>query len=134
MLFIAQRGATIKPMTTQLDPGPILQTAFAFWSSKVLLTAVEFEVFTKLGNRRLTGAQMGAEVGLHRRAISDFFDALVAMKFLDREGDGPDAKYFNTPSASLYLDSSSPRYIGGILIMLNDRLFKFWDDLPTALR
>jgi len=118
----------------QLDPGPILQTAFAFWSSKVLLTAVEFEVFTKLGNRRLTGAQMGAEVGLHRRAISDFFDALVAMKFLDREGDGPDAKYFNTPSASLYLDSSSPRYIGGILIMLNDRLFKFWHDLPTALR
>ena len=45
----------------QLDPGPILQTAFAFWSSKVLLTAVEFDVFTKLGNRRMTGAELGAE-------------------------------------------------------------------------
>jgi len=90
----------------QLDPGPILQTAFAFWSSRVLLTAVEFEVFTKLGNRRLTGAQLGSEVGLHSRGISDFFDALVAMKFLDREGNGPDAKYFNTPSAALFLESS----------------------------
>ena len=78
-------------MTTtspQLDPGPILQTAFAFWSSKVLLTAVEFGVFTQLGDRRLTGAELGGELGLHPRGIADFFDALVAMKFLDREGDG----------------------------------------------
>src|SRR5437762_2494543 len=117
-----------------LDPSHILQTAFGFWSSKVLLTAVEFGVFTQLGHRRATGAELGEKLGLHPRGISDFFDALVAMKFLDRESDGPSAKYFNTPAAALYLDSSSPRYIGGILIMLNDRLFKFWHDLPTALR
>src|SRR3954465_11291381 len=119
---------------TQLDPSPILQTAFAFWSSKVLLTAVEFGVFTKLGNRRITGAELGAEVGLHPRAVSDFFDALVAMRFLEREGDGPSAKYFNTPAGALYLDSRQPRYVGGILVMLNARLFKFWHDLPEALR
>lgn len=117
-----------------LDPGPILQTAFAFWSSKVLLTAVEFGVFTKLGDRRMTGAELGAEVGLHQRAVSDFFDALVAMRFLEREGDGPSAKYFNTPAGALYLDSRQPRYVGGILVMLNARLFKFWHDLPEALR
>jgi hypothetical protein len=118
----------------QLDPGPILQTAFAFWSSKVLLTAVEFGVFTKLGNRRVTGVELGAELGLHSRGISDFFDALVAMQFLDREGDGPSAKYFNTPAGVLYLDRGSPRYVGGWLVMLNERLFKFWHDLPEALR
>jgi 2-polyprenyl-3-methyl-5-hydroxy-6-metoxy-1,4-benzoquinol methylase len=117
-----------------LDPGRILQTAFAFWSSKVLLTAVEFGVFTKLGNRKLTGAELGAEVSLHPRAIGDFFDALVAMKFLDRGGDGPEAKYFNTPAAAHFLDKTSPRYVGGILVMLNERLFKFWHDLPEALR
>ncbi len=118
----------------QLDPAPILQTAFAFWSSKVLLTAVEFGVFTKLGDRHVSGAELGAELGLHSRGISDFFDALVAMQFLDRKGDGPSAKYFNTPAAALYLDSGSPRYIGGILVMLNARLFKYWNDLPEALR
>src|SRR4051812_47244791 len=103
----------------QLDPGPILQTAFAFWSSKVLLTAVEFGLFTKLGGRHITGEELGAELGLHPRAIGDFFDALVAMQFLGREGDDPSAKYFNTPAAALYLDSNSPRYVGGILVMLN---------------
>jgi hypothetical protein len=119
---------------TALDPNPILQTAFGFWSSKVLLTAVEFGVFTKLGSGRLTGVELGAELGLHPRGISDFFDALVAMRFLEREGDGPSAKYFNTPASALFLDRTSPRYVGGILVMLNNRLFKFWHDLPEALR
>ena len=117
-----------------IDPSPILQSAFAFWSSKVLLTAVGFGLFTKLGARQLTGAELGAELELHPRGISDFFDSLVAMKFLDRLGDGPDAKYSNTPAGALYLDSASPRYVGGILVMLNERLFKFWHDLPEALR
>jgi hypothetical protein len=117
-----------------LNPSGILQTAFSFWSSKVLLTAVEFGVFTKLGARQLTGAELGAEVGLHPRAIADFFDALVAMGFLGREGDGAGSRYFNTPEGLLFLDETSPRYVGGILVMLNARLFKFWNDLPTALR
>jgi|SRR5690242_12763374 len=118
----------------QLDAGPILQAAFAFWTSKVLLTAVQLGVFTKLGEHRMTGAKLGAEIGLHERGIRDFFDALVAMQFLNREGDGPSAVYFNTPSGALFLDSSSPRYIGGWLVMMNDRLFRFWHDLPEALR
>jgi len=58
----------------------------------------------------------------------------VAMEFLEREGQGSDAKYFNTSATALYLDRDSPRYVGGILEMLNARLFKFWHDLPEALR
>lgn len=117
-----------------LSPDPILQTAFGFWGSKVLLTAVEFGLFTTLGERRLSGAQLGGELGMHPRGIADFFDALVAMRFLERAGDGAEALYANTPAGALYLDRQSPRYIGGILEMLNARLFKFWHDLPEALR
>jgi hypothetical protein len=117
-----------------LDPSPILQTAFGFWSSKVLLTAVEMGVFTTLGSRQLTGAQLGGELGMHPRGIKDFFDALVAMKFLDRSGTGAEARYSNNPLGLMYLDKASPRYVGGILEMCNARLFKFWNDLPEALR
>jgi len=115
-------------------PDSILQTAFAFWSSKVLLTAVEFGVFTRLGDGRMTGAELGAALGMHPRGVADFFDALVAMRFLEREGDGAGALYFNNPAGSLYLDRNSPRYVGGWLIMLDVRLFRFWHDLPEALR
>src|ERR1700712_2250848 len=116
--------------TPTLNPSAILQTAFSFWSSKVLLTAVEFGVFTRLAGRQLTGAELGAELKFHPRGIADFFDALVAMKFLARAGDGPTATYSNTPEGALFLDEKSPRYVGGILIMLNVRLFKYWHDLP----
>ena len=121
-------------VSPQPNPAAILQTAFSFWSSKVLLTAVEFGVFTQLAVRPLTGAEIAAKLKLHPRAVPDFFDALVAMKFLGREGDGPEAKYFNTADGALFLDEKSPRYVGGILVMLNARLFKYWNDLPEALR
>lgn len=121
-------------MTTPPNPSSILQTAFGFWGSKVLLTAVELGVFTTLSSRRLTGVELTKALQLHPRANPDFFDALVAMKFLDRAGDGPESQYFNTPEGAMFLDAASPRYIGGILVMLNARLFKFWNDLPEALR
>ena len=121
-------------MNTPPTPDAILQTGFGFWNSKVLLSAVELGLFTALGEHRLTGAQIGRELGLHPRGIFDFLDALVAMKFLERVGEGPEAKYSNTPATKLYLDRNSSRYVGGILEMLNARLFEFWNDLPEALR
>ena len=134
-LAARSRGLTFSTMAaSEPNHSAILQTAFSFWSSKVLLTAVEFGLFTKLAGRHLTGAELGAELKLHPRAIADFFDVLVAMKFLERDGDGPTANYCNTPEGALFLDEKSPRYVGGILVMLNARLFKFWNDLPEALR
>lgn len=121
-------------MSNEASHTGILQTAFGFWSSKVLLTAVELEVFTTLGKSALTGEELGARLSLHPRGIWDFFDALVAMRALERDGDGKTARYRNTPSTAMYLDKKSPRYVGGILTMLNARLYRYWDDLPDALR
>ena len=117
-----------------LDPSRIMQTATAFWPSKVLLTAVEFQLFTVLGPRSMTGAELQAALGLHPRGTFDFLDALVALKFLDRDGDGPDGRYRNTPETALFLDRASPACIGGLPEMLNSRLFGFWNDLGTALK
>src|SRR4051794_40884137 len=97
------------------DPSSILQTAFSFWNAKVLLTAVELDLFSHLGKRSASGSELGAELRLHPRAIPDFFDALVAMKFLEREGSGASSRYSNTRQSATYLDAASPRYIGGIL-------------------
>ena len=118
----------------QLDPSHILQTATAFWGSKVLLTAVELGLFTALGDEKLSASQLGEMLGLHPRGTYDFFDALVALGFLDRERDGPEGKYKNTPQTAAFLNKKSPRYIGGMPEMLNSRLFGFWNDLGIALR
>jgi len=60
-------------MTPQLSPGHIMQTATAFWASKVLLTAVELDIFTKLGDGAATAAELGKAAGLHPRGTFDFF-------------------------------------------------------------
>ncbi len=111
-----------------------METATAFWASKVLLTAVEFDLFTTLGDGSMTAAELGEALELHPRGTYDFFDALVALEFLERDGDGPEGRYRNTAETTAFLDRSSPGYIGGLPEMLNKRLFGFWDDLGTALK
>ncbi len=122
---------------TEAAPGGaerILEVGFAFWPSKVLLTAVEMGVFSALGDKAMTGQQLGTALRLHPRGAWDFFDALVALGFLERDGDGPKAQYRNTPAAVQYLDRRKPGYMGGILEMASARLFRFWGDLDVALK
>ena len=121
-------------MKERLDPGHIMQTATAFWASKVLLTAVELDLFTALGEGKISAPQLGKALGLHPRGTYDFFDALVALKFLERDGDGPEGTYKNTPETAAFLNKKSPTYIGGLPEMLNARLFGFWNNLGTALK
>jgi hypothetical protein len=116
------------------DPAHLLQVGLGFWGSKTLLSAIELELFTVLHSRALTGAELQREVGLHPRAVFDLLDTLVALRLLDRDGDGPAARYRNTPAGALFLDKKAPAYVGGILEMANARLYGFWGDLTEALR
>lgn len=118
----------------QDDAARIMEVGFAFWPSKVLLTAVELGVFTTLGTRSMTGEDLGRALALHPRGIWDFFDALVALGFLRRDGTGAAGRYQNTASTAHFLDKNQPTYIGGILEMCNARLFGFWNDLGSALQ
>lgn len=108
----------------------IMQVAFGFWSSKVLLSAVELEVFTELANRPEDLTALTARLGLHPRSARDFLDALVALGFLERTH----GKYSNTASTDYFLDKRKPTYCGGLLEMANHRLYGFWNHLTAALR
>jgi hypothetical protein len=117
-----------------LDPSRILQTATAFWASKALLSAVELDLFTTLAARPMTASAVCDKAGLHPAHARDFLDALVALGFLVRDGDGPAGVYRPTPETAAFLDRTRPTYIGGIVEMMNARLFGFWNHLTVALR
>lgn len=116
------------------DPSHIMQVGMGFFASKSVLSAVELELFTHLGDQALTGEEIGARLALHPRAIPDFPDTLLALGFLERDDDGGERRYRNTPDTAAFLDKRSPTYIGGILEMANARLYGFWGDLTEALR
>jgi predicted O-methyltransferase YrrM len=117
-----------------LSAARIMEVGLAFWPAKVLLSAIELRLFTELGARAMTGRELQDVLRLHPRANPDFFDTLVALRFLDRDGTGPEARYRNTPETAAFLDGRSPQFMGGFLEMANARLYRFWGDLTEALR
>ncbi|MGH9266607.1 MAG: methyltransferase [Acidimicrobiales bacterium] len=110
-------------------PDDLLDTGFAFGKARVLLSAVELEVFSHLAGGPLDAAGLAERAGIHPRGARDFFDALVAMGLLERQG----GIYANSPQAEAYLVRSRPSYLGGRLALWS-RLYVTWGRLTAALR
>ena len=95
------------------------------------MSAVELGLFAELAKAGpLDGEALRDRLGLHPRSARDFFDALVALGMLEREG----GLYANTPAGELFLDPAKPSYVGGLFEMANARLYPFWGSLTEALR
>jgi len=120
----------------QLSPANIMQVGMGFWPSKVLLTAVNERLFTHLAKQPLSLPEIKKLFSWNctNRHASDFLDTLFALKFLNRSGIGDKAIYSNTPETDFFLDRNKQTYMGGILEMANNRLFRFWADLDTGLK
>ena len=108
----------------------IMQVGLGFWGSKVLLSAVEMELFTELAKHPEDLEALEGRLRLHPRSAADFLDALVALGFLERVN----GKYQNTPATDKFLDKRKSSYVGGMLEMANHRLYAFWNNLTVALR
>ena len=117
-------------MNQMLSPESILQLGTGFLGSKTLLSAVSLGVFSELAKGPLDAEALRERLGLHPRGARDFFDALVALGMLRRDGD----RYLNTPEADFFLDRAKPSYIGGVLEMCDARLYGFWGSLTEALQ
>ncbi len=122
------------PDQVVLSPGRILQTGLGFWSSKVLLSAVNMDLFTFLATGGKSAEEIKLELNLHDRSLYDFLDTLVALNFLHRKGLKKEAVYCNTLETDIFLDRNKSSYIGGMLIMGNNRLYGHWNHLEEALK
>ena len=119
----------------QLDPSHIMQVGMGFWPSKTLLSAVELELFTQLGDEAMTGEELGERLEpppARRSTTSSTRSSRCGSS--SATATGPTARYRNTAETAAFLDKRSPTYIGGILEMANARLYRFWGDLTEALR
>jgi O-methyltransferase/methyltransferase family protein len=103
----------------------------AYRQAKVLLSAVELDVFSVLAKEPLNAATLAARLDIDRRGARDFFDALVALDLLNRDADG---RYQNTEATNLYLDRAKPTYLGGSFDQYNRREYGMWGLLTEALR
>ncbi|MEX2593328.1 MAG: methyltransferase [Anditalea sp.] len=123
--------------TNQPSPATIMQIGSGFWASKILLTAVNFQIFTRLAeNKSMTAKELKTDLEFHctDRHVFDFLDTLAGFGFLNRVGLLETAIYSNTIDTETFLDKNKPSYIGGILEMMNERLYGFWGNLEKGLQ
>lgn len=122
--------------SNQPSPSNIMQIGTGFWASKILLSAIKFQLFTRLAEQeKVSAKEIKTFLNLKctDRHLYDFLDALTVFGFLHREGLLETAVYSNTPDTETFLDKKKPSYIGGILEMMNNRLYAFWGNLEEGL-
>lgn len=114
--------------TQELNPGDLLKLSGSYWEPCTLHAGVKLDVFTIIGNDRLSGTDVAQKLGADKRSVEMLLNALTAMNLLDKN----DAGYSNTPPSASCLVKDSPQYIGHI-IRHHHYLVDSWSQLEAAI-
>lgn len=107
------------------DPQPVLELITAFRRSKAMFAAVHLGVFDKLHDSPSPASSFPGDPD----AVERLLDTCVALKLLEKS----EGSYRNTPLASEYLRSDSPRTLAGYILYSNAALYTMWGHLEEAV-
>ena len=131
LMMRAFQNPLVGPVLRKLaNPQDIIEDGMAFWSSRLILTAVERGVFTLLAEGPLSAQALIDRLGWHPRAATTALDALVGCGTAPTRQAG---RYSNTARASLFLDREKSTYIGGLMELSSRRLYDLWSGLDDLL-
>jgi hypothetical protein len=92
------------PSMPHTDPARIVDTLLAYWQSEALEAAIDLDLFTALGARSRTAAQLAGACGASEARLRPLCDYLACLGLLRvRRG-----RYASAPDARRFLDASSP--------------------------
>jgi predicted O-methyltransferase YrrM len=113
----------------QWDPGSLLQLSGQYWSTCALHAAVELDMFTAIGDHRLTGEDIAQKLNVNSEGALRLLNALTAMNMIKKENDF----FSNTRAGKSFLSKNSPDYIGHI-ITHHHHLVESWSKLDQAVK
>ena len=121
---------TASPPSTpeSLSPQAIMDLAWAFQGSRVLLTAYELDLFSELRDGSTSSSEVAHARGTDERATDRLMDALCAMGLLEKK----DGRFSNAASASRFLVKGKLDYLAGLMHMVH--LWETWSTLTEAVR
>lgn len=109
-------------------PDPLLQTIRGFQESRVILTAIELDVFTAVGSGH-SAAEVARQIGADPRATEMLLNALGAMRLVEKR----DALFANTPVTARYL-AADGRDDSRAALMHTVHLWNTWSRLTDSVR
>ncbi|MGA2166907.1 MAG: methyltransferase [Terracidiphilus sp.] len=109
-------------------PDRLEQMIRGYMPSRCILTALELDIFTAVGEGA-NAEQIGARIHANARAVGVLLNALVALGLLSKSGDD----YRNTPeSARFFVQGSKDNHRNGLLHTAN--IWHRWSTLTDAVR
>ncbi|MCU0285026.1 MAG: acetylserotonin O-methyltransferase [Acidobacteria bacterium] len=111
-----------------LLPDTIMQMGTAFQKSRILLTAVELELFKMIHEDGKTSWEIAGQLGLDARVLDRLMNALCAMEILEKKG----GKFVNTPTTRKFLVKDSPDFLWSLYHSNN--MWNNWGRLTGIIR
>jgi 3-hydroxy-5-methyl-1-naphthoate 3-O-methyltransferase len=109
-------------------PDHLDQMIRSYMPSRCMLTALELDIFTAVGDGA-NAEQIGARIQANARAVGMLLNALVALGLLAKNGDD----YKNAPeSARFFVQGSKQSHRNGLLHIAN--IWHRWSTLTDAVR
>lgn len=113
------------------SPQIIFEALNAYQRTAAIRAGIELDVFTALAEGNGTPAALARRCGASERGLRILCDNLVIAGFLSKEGDC----YGLTQDASVFLNRSSPTYLGGAIeFLLSDDIVAAFARLTEAVR
>ena len=109
--------------------GSIFKTARGFWEARILMTAAELDIFSRLLDAPRTAARVADELASDPRGTEALLDALVALKMLVKKDDA----FRVRPGLEKALSSSAPETILPIILHMA-HLWESWGRLTEIVR
>jgi len=105
------------------------QIASGFTQARILLTAVELDIFSYIGNESLDTHEIAELIGAPPGSIDRLLNALAGLKILTKK----DGIFKNSKAALLHLTKDGPEPLMDMMLHRN-RMWKSWSDLTKVVK
>ncbi len=116
-------------MTSDWTAERLQKLSSGYWESLALHAGVALDLFTVLGEERMSARQIAGATGCTERGISLLLDAFSAMGLLA----GEKGTYSNTGFSAAFLSKASPQYMGH-LVSHHANILPSWAGLAETIR
>jgi 2-polyprenyl-3-methyl-5-hydroxy-6-metoxy-1,4-benzoquinol methylase len=110
------------------SPESISKFVRQFQSIRILLTAFELDIFSRIGHNAMTAEQVAERIKTNPRATDRLLNALCVLGLLDKHGN----TFSNNPVSGKYLVRGAPGYMAGLMHQVH--LWDTWTTLTECVK
>ncbi len=118
-----------KTDTNEPNPEKIMETAFAYAATRVLVSGVDLEVFTHIANGNHTSEDIAKAAKASQRGTEILLNSLAALNFITKSN----GTYVLNPLSEKFLVKGTPAYFGDFVKHI-DSLWEPWGDLTRVVK